>query len=575
MAEQRSFKVDMRVEPSRRPRERVADQLVETLRVAGVERVFGIPGGAISPLYDALIDSGIEVVVAQHEGMAMYMAYGHARATGTPGVVMVTSGPGVLNTATGLAAARLDEVPLVLVSGDVKGEQSGRGVLQDGGVHGLDILGVVRPLVKHAASVPHGGRAVAALQQAIDLSLVHPRGPVVLNLSMDAAGTATPPSRFRLGLGALRPAEDDVCARVAEGLATATRPVLWLGLGARLAGLGPDIFRIAERARCPVITDVEAKGLFPESHALSLGMFGVGSRGLAERYLADGTDLLITLGARLDDTTTSGFSDLLRAETMIQLDHDPERLNRSYDFDLGVVCDLLETVRRIERLTSPPSPHLFLARDGALREARRSVVTPAVPELTRAPHHPVATIRALQRLLPKDTVFTSDIGNHLLFAAQNLQLDKPDSFHVSNGLGGMGSGVGTAIGLALALRGQRTVVGICGDGSFRMVGNELATCAAHRIPVVLAVLDDGQLGMVEHGNGRVFGRSGFCESPPVDVVGYARALGADGVRIESARDLERAVSRIGGGPLVLHFPTRADVRAANPRADVFAFPDSK
>ncbi len=553
---------------------RVADHLVRALQGAGIDRVFGIPGGAISPLFDALIGSDIEVVVAQHEAMAVYEATGWSRATGKPGVVLVTSGPGVLNTTTPVAAAKLDEVPLVILAGDVSGAMSGRGSLQDGGANGLDIVGVMRSLTKRVEVVSGPGRALTALHQALEESQVHPKGPVLLDIAMDLGTIDVEGAGFHGRAMGPAPASAAVCQRIAEHLAQATRPVLWLGVGARNTELGQTALRLAERTRCAVITDIEAKGLIPESHALSLGLFGVGSRGLAERFLASGFDFLLTVGARLDDTTTGGFSELLKPSgVMVQLDHDPARLSRAYAFHEVVHCDLAETLARIEHGSRAPAPHLLLARDAAIREARAAVPLLDAPALTRGPHHPAAVIRALQAAMPKDTVFTTDIGNHLIFAAQHLRLERPGTFHVSNGLGGMGSGIGTAIGLAQG--GERPVVGICGDGSFRMVGSELATCVAHGVPVVLAVLDDGQLGMVEHGLKRLFGRADFTRSPAVDVVAWARAMGATAVRIDRERDLHAALGHLGAGPLVLHFPVRAEVEAHNPRADVFAFPSKR
>ncbi|MBW2257300.1 MAG: thiamine pyrophosphate-binding protein [Deltaproteobacteria bacterium] len=560
--------------PARKEQVRVADGILRALVDRGIDKVFGIPGGAISPLYDALIDAQIDVVICQHEGMAMYMAYGYARGTGKPAVVMVTSGPGTLNTVTGTAAAKMDEVPILVLAGDVKTSMAGLGTLQDGGLAGVDVAHVMRPLTKRVEVVMRPGRAVSSIHQALDTCMARPRGPVFLCVPMDLANAQSPPPQVINEERSLPVADERVSGHIAQALAGAMRPAILLGVGARLAGVAPEVYRLAERTRCPVITDIEAKGLFPESHALSMGLVGVGSTGVAESYLAGGVDLLLTVGARLDDTTTSGFSELLRPEgTVIQLDHNPDRLNRALDYDVGVVCDLLGTMRRVEHVARAPSPFLVLSRDDAIREAKRRAPARIAPELADAPHHPGAVVRALQQLLPADTVYTTDIGNHLIFAAQYLVLDRPDCFHASIGLGGMGSGVGTAMGLAMYHGADRPVVGICGDGSLRMVGNDLATCAANDIPVVLAVFNDGQLGMVEHGNSRVFGRSAFCESPPVDVVAYARSLGAQAVRITRPRDLVRAKRLVGTGPLVLEFPIRSEVRANNPRAEVFAFPD--
>lgn len=551
---------------------RAADRLVAMLEARGVDRVFGIPGGAISPMFDALIDSAIEPIVCQHESMALYMAYGHARATGKPAVVLVTSGPGVLNALTGIAAARLDEVPLVLIAGDVSRSAAGRGALQDGGPSALDLMHAMRPFAKEVLHVHSPERAGLALETALASAAVHPRGPVVVNLPVDVASAAASGTALQMNPGAAGRIDAETAARIGELLATAERPALLLGLGARLTDVRGPLVRIAERCCCPVIADIEAKGVFPESHPLSLGIFGVGGGRAAITYLTQGHDLLVSVGARLSDPNTNDFSDLLRPDGLwIQLDHSADRLSSAYTPDLAIHCDMEDALRRLDAATPCPDSDRLRARDQAVREARRSEPAVAVRPLRGAPHHPPSAVRALQRILPGDTVFTSDIGNHLVVAAQHLILETP-RFHLSQGLGGMGSGIGTAMGLALALRGERTVVGICGDGGLLMVGNELATCARYGIPVILAVLDDGRLGMVQHGVQALFGRTADYSTGPIDILGYARALGVRATRIDSDADLEEIAEIAGAEPLLLQIPIDPEYRVVNPREGAFSFP---
>lgn len=562
---------DAQRSPDRRRQDRVADHLVRALERYGIERVFGIPGGAISPMFDALIDSGIEVVTCQHEGTAGYMAMGYARATGLPGVLLVTSGPGILNAVTPIAAAHLDQVPLLVICGDVKRSQEGRGALQDGSAEGIDITSVLRPIARMVETISWPERSSSRVHHAIETALEFPRGPVVLRVPSDVATAVVPPTETFRSRRSSQPADPTLCAMVARQLTDASKPAIWLGVGARAEAVGPIVLRIAERCRIPVICDVEAKGVFPESHALSMGIHGVGSIRMAEDAL-ESVDFLLVVGARLDDTTTNGFEPLLaHGGTVVQLDHDASRLNRFALATTTTVCDLRATLERIDGMTVAPAAFQILSRDAAVRAQKRKFTVPFPAPLRRGPHDPGAVIRALQAALGPDTVFTSDIGNHLIHAIQGLRMETPD-FHVSNGLGGMGSGVGMAMGLAAAFRGTRRVVAVCGDGTVRMVGNELATCAALGIPVTLAVFNDGQLGMVNHGNTRVFQRSEYCTSPEVDFVAYARSLGVAAVRIDSQADLDAAAKRVGTGPLLLEFPIDASVRAPNPRERSFSFP---
>jgi acetolactate synthase I/II/III large subunit len=305
-----------------------------------------------------------------------------------------------------------------------------------------------------------------------------------------------------------------------------------------------------------------------EDDPLSLGLVGVGQWPAAARYLAPGLDVLLTVGARLDDTSTSGFSDALRpTRQLVQLDHDPRRLHRPWKADVAIAADLRATLTRLLAEAARPTAEQLVERDGAIRDARRVPVEVVAP-LGEAPFDPRSVVVALQQAFGEDTVFTSDIGNHLLFAARHL-VSRKGTFHVANGLGSMGSGIGTAMGLAAAWRDARRVVGICGDGGLLMVGSELATCARYGVPVVLAVFDNQQLGMVEHGMLRLYGRSGYGAAPSTDIVGFARALGASATTITSADDLARAAVSPPLGPLVLRIPIDPTVGAGNPREHGF------
>lgn len=542
-------------------------ELVRALAERGVTRVFGIPGGTIAPLFDALLDSEIECVVCQHETMAVYAACGYAEATGLPAVVLVTSGPGILNAMTGVAAAFHGEVPLLLIAGEVGTSASGKGALQDGGSSGLDVHRLMGPITKSVEALSSATRVVPMVDQAMTLAQSVPAGPVFLRLPVDVAGAPAQTVRFVATEPTRAPEPSaDACAEVAERIAIARRPVIFAGVGARRAGVGPALRRLAELGRCQVVTDVEAKGLFPEGHPLYAGTFGVGARGAATALVAGDVDLLITVGARLDDTTTNNFSALTApGRTLVQIDHDPRRLGRAYRADIAMSCDLGRALHLIAQQL-PDSRY----DDTALAVETMALAGPVEP-LVAAPHDPRLVLAHLRAALPDDAVFTCDIGNHLLFAATELSLDRSDSFYVSIGLGGMGSGIGYAVGLQLGLGERREVVSICGDGGMLMVGNELATCAKYGIPALFVVFNDGHLNMVQHGLERVFGRSLDCRTPEVDFCAYARSLGVDAVRLSTDADLRAVVERSRAKPMLLEVPIDPDFRAHNPRESTISY----
>jgi len=558
----------------------VAHTILRTLRRLGADRLFGIPGGTISPLYDAALDveSGIEILTFQHESMAVHAAAGYALATGRPGVVLVTSGPGILNAVTGVASTWCGEVPLLLLGGEVAARSAGRGALQDGGALGLDLERLLAPVTKRTEGLAHASRTVPMLEQAWAAALSHPRGPVFLRLPFDLAREeAGAPERSPVALTLPPEPDDAACRRIATWLAEAERPALFIGVGARQSAAGQALARLAEAAGCPVIADVEGKGVYPESRPLCLGVYGVGARGPAARYLAAGVDLLITVGARLDDTTTMNFGPVFaRAGRLVQLDHTAARLGRAFTPALAMACDLPAALERIAGALPPIAPERLWARRetaGALRAAGSGAET-ALRPAAGPPHDPRQATIALRRAFGPGAAFTADIGNHLLFAAQELTSERAEDFHAAIGLGSMGSGIGTAIGLQLAWGRTRQVVSICGDGGLLMAGNEIATCAHYGIPLAIAVFNDGQLGMVEHGLHNVYGRAGDNRTPPLDIASYATSLGALAARVDDLAALEAiAAWPRGNRPLVLDIPVDPAVRASNPREATLNFSD--
>lgn len=531
---------------------RTADVLVEVLAQAGVELIFGLPGGPISPIHDALLgQTAIRHITTRHESGALFAAAGFAHATGRLGVAAVTSGPGVLNAMTGLASAHCDGLPVLLLVGEVPRKVHGRGALQDGSSHGLNIVGMTRHITKMAAELVDPSNAPLTLHRAIATAMSGRRGPVVLTLPLDVTSAMIPPPRIaaQVGLEFVLPprAVDDIAAL----LAMAARPMILAGSGCRGHGTPARLRALAETYQCPVATTPKAKGVFPEDHPLSLGVFGLGGHPSARGYAERGLDLVLIVGSSLGDVATDGWSPLLKAKRhIIQVDIDAQQIGRSYTPSHALVAPAAGFLSAMLERRPTHVPRII---GGGV--TRHKLGANAADRL--APQDAIAEI---QSVLPRDTIYTVDSGDHFLFATHYLELSHPDSYVVMTGLGSMGQSIGGAIGVKLA-RPTRPVAAICGDGCFAMNGFEIATAAAEHIPLVLFVFNDRRLGMVEHGHRAVYGRDA---SYPIsmDVGALARGLGAGFVRVERPGDILRIADRLRApdGPLVVDVVIDPDVR---------------
>ncbi|MEZ4402747.1 MAG: thiamine pyrophosphate-binding protein [Kofleriaceae bacterium] len=526
--------------------------LIEVLVDAGIDVMFGLPGGPISPIHDALLASGkIRHVTTRHESGALFAAAGYAHATGRLGVAAVTSGPGILNAMTGLASAHCDGLPVLLLVGEVPRKNQGKGALQDGSSHGLNVIGMTRHVTKLAIELTEPSNAPMVLHRAIATALSGRRGPVVVTVPMDVALALGPAPRVSSQVGlefAVSPRSID---EIAALVSVAARPLILAGSGVRGPSAPALLRAVAERYQCPVATTPKAKGVFPEDHPLAVGVFGLGGHPSARAYAERGLDVLVVVGSSLGDVATEGWSPLLNARrAFVHVDIDGQQIGRSYQPTHALVAP--SAVFLAALLERPPTQVPRLVGSGV---ARHRLVPSAGDRL--APHDAIAEI---QEVLPRNTIYTVDSGDHFLFATHFLELSYPDSYIVMTGLGSMGQSIGGAIGAKLA-RPDRAVAAICGDGCFAMNGFEIATAASERIPLALFVFNDRRLGMVEHGHAAVYGRDA---SYPIamDVGDLARGLGADFARAERPGDILSLRSRLAhlDRPLVIDVLIDPDVR---------------
>lgn len=545
------------------PRLPVAAVLADILVDHDVEAVFGIPGGSISPLLDALLDRPqIRHVLTRQENGAVFAAAGYAMTTGKVGVVAVTSGPGVLNAVTGIASAHCDGIPIVVLVGEVPRARQGRAALQDGSAHGLDIRHVLSSLTKRIVEITDPGMAATVMHDAMRLAAEGRPGPVVVTLPTDifAHEVIAPHIYFGDTRG---PSLSEHTLDIVEQALRNTRPgrgLILAGSGLRRDRASTDLIELAERLDWPVVTTSKAKGVFPADHPLSLGVYGMAGHASAHHYVQAGVDTLLAIATGFGDLVTNGGRDDLRPrDTLIHVDIDPRQFGRTYAPQIAVHAMAREFCRElVARLPAAPRRRAPRRRQPVIEYA----IDPTVTRTTATklgPHHALCE---LQAQLPVDTIFTVDAGDHHLFAAHYLRINRPDSYVAMSGLGSMGCSLGAAIGAKLAAP-HRTVVAIIGDGCLAMSAGELATATATGLGIIVVVLNNRTLGMIEGGARSHFGRAPDYTTDPLRVAPLARSFGADAETIANVGQIEALGSRLrqpSSRPLVLDVHIDGDVR---------------
>lgn len=519
--------------PARRSRDkkrRGADAVVALLADAGVRHVFGLPGGAIAPFVDALLDEPrIRPLVLRHEATAVFASCGYALATGSVGVVFVTSGPGATNAITGIASAFSDGVPLVVLIGEVPRAVQGRGALQDGSSYSTHLAGMLRHVTKatweatDAHSLPH------TVRRALHLASTGKKGPVAVVMPLDAQLGETIETRVAAQAACSASLDDAVMLDVVARIQKASRPAIFAGNGTR--GAAAALRAFAEHTGIPVITTPKAKGVFPESHPLCRGIFGAGGHPSARRTLEEQVDCLLAVGTSFGDLATDGWSrDLYPTRNLIHVDIDGAALARNYAADVGIVASaelfFAELLRRLPALPTSPTSGVAGGRRSGVERQEDALSHPlSRPTEGGDVVSPARFLVELQRALPSDTIITVDSGEHTLHALHWLEVDRPDAFQSLIGFGSMGAATGLALGAAVA-RPERRVCAILGDGGFLMVGADIANAVALGLDITFVVMNDHALRMCELGHDNIFGRAPSFATPPVDVVQIARGLGA-------------------------------------------------
>lgn len=533
-----------------------ADLLCEALVRHGVHTVFGYAGGAVLHFYDALYrHPGLYHVTVRHEQAAAHAAAGFARASGRVGVCVATSGPGATNLLTGIADAHLDSVPIVALAGQVVTGLIGNDAFQE-----TDMMAMTAAVTKHAFQP----RDVSELEEMIDAAFAIATegrpGPVFIDLPKDVLAASTSCSRRSLQAVPARSTRGEpvpgAVARAAELLRKAERPVMLLGGGALSAEAGAPLRELAERLLLPVVTTINAKGVFPESHPQAHGMIGMYGRRSGIWALAE-ADVVLAFGCRFTDRITGRTAPFAEGKQIIHVDVDAYELGKNVPVAIAIHADARAAADALLGATSEDAP------DERRRTwARRSAVARGhcercVPHVPKSGVHPKQVMDELNRVRRPGDVVTTGVGQHQMFACHFLIHDEPRTFLTSSGLGTMGYGLPAAIGAALARPGSRVFV-VDGDGSFQMTSQELATVAQERLPIVMLILDNAQLGMIRQWQDREYDRryaaARFDAAPGhPDFKALAGAYGIAGLDVRSPEELGPALAealRCGGPTLI-------------------------
>ncbi len=538
----------------------------------GVRTIYGIPGGPVTPLFDALHgDAGLRLVAPRHEAGAAFMALGDARVSGRIGVCLLTTGPGATNAITAVAAAKADGLPVLVLTAQVATSAFGKGSLQDSTENGVDTVALFRPITKLSAMLVNPAGAGGLLRQALRTALTGRRGPVHMSIPTDlmrrpAAGVPLAPSQYR---SEPRLFDREAVRRCAQELLAARRPAVLAGHGVNLAGAQPELLELAELLSMPVATTPKGKGAFPETHPLSLRVFGLASSPLAERYLlCEGVDALLVLGSSLHENSTSGWDARLgEGAVVMQQDIEPAMIGRNYPVAIALGGDAKTTLRELLFELRRRLARGEAGQDGALQAFARfkagvpAFLNPAEMESDAVPMKPQRLMRELDAALPADALVFVDVGNNTLWATHYLSATGRNAFiHNWGEFAAMGYGVAAAVGGKLAAP-RRPVIAVVGDGGFAMAGMEVSTAVTENVPVVWVVLNDARLNAVHHGQTLQYaGRTMGTEFRRMDVAGVAEALGAWARRVRRPDDIASAVADAlaSGRPSVIDVRIDAD-----------------
>ena len=541
-----------------------AQSLVNALEAAGVEVMFGIPGGAILPAYDPIFDSKIRHILVRHEQGAGHAATGYAQATGKVGVCIATSGPGATNLVTPLADAQMDSVPIVAITGQVPGPAIGTDAFQE-----ADIRGVTMPVTKHNYLITDPADIPRAIAEAFHIASTGRPGAVLVDIAKDALQKETtfnyPKNVSLAGYNPVMEPKSEAISDAAALISQSKKPVLYVGGGVIKANAAKELLALAELTGVPVVTTLMARGAFPDSHKQHLGMPGMHGTVAAVTALQK-ADLLITLGARFDDRVTGKLSTFAPNAKIIHADIDPAEIGKNRHADVAVVGDLKNILRALVPATkaalakSAPDLTPWLNEVyGWRKKFPLGYDTPSDGSVS-----PQYVIERIGKISGPDTIFAAGVGQHQMWASQFIGYEKPRTWLNSGGLGTMGYAVPAAMGAKVGAP-DTTVWAIDGDGCFQMTNQELVTCALNNIPIKVAVINNESLGMVRQWQtlfyNQRYSNTDLHSKRIPDFKMLAEAMGCVGLRCETPGDVDKTIEAamaINDRPVVVDFNVHRD-----------------
>jgi acetolactate synthase I/II/III large subunit len=539
--------------------------LMKALEKEGVKEVFGLPGGANLPMYDELFKSDIRHILVRHEQSAAHMADGFGRVSRKPGVCFATSGPGATNLLTGIATAQADSAPMIAVTGQVPVEMIGKDAFQES-----DIIGMANPCVKYSFQPRTSAEIPEVVRKGFYIAETGRPGPVLIDIPKDVQQNEAPmnfPDEFKIR--GYHPWTDPDIAQIEKAidmLLSAEKPIVLSGGGVTISSAFAELQSIAELLMIPVVTTFKGKGSFPENHPLSLGPIGMHGHAEANKLMTE-ADCVLAIGTRFSDRSVGTFADFEKRLKIIHMDVDPAEIGKNQTTNVAVVGDVQATLRIMVKLLIQKS---IKKSEGTTWNKHVKEVKEYWRENLKLPTGEMTAVKILRKLrevLPKESITTTEVGQHQMWASLFFDVIHPGTFFSSTGLGTMGWGFPAAIGAKVA-RPDVPVVDIAGEGSFNMTENSLATSVLDNIPVIVFLVNNFSLGMVAQWQRTFYDRRmiGIDLKNCPDYVKLAESYGAQGIRAQSLDELEKAIKT----GLKSDVTTVIDI-PINPEEDVLPF----
>jgi len=517
-----------------------AKALIASLEKENVDIVFGLPGGANLPIYDELVDANFRHILVRHEQAAGHMADGYARIKRKSGVCLATSGPGATNLITGIATAHADSIPIIAITGQVPLAMIGKDAFQE-----TDIIGISNPCTKYAFQPRKAVEIPEVIKKAFYIAESGRPGPVLVDIPKDVQQEKAEiefPDLIKVR--GYKPAFDPDLSQIEKAIdliMKAEKPIIMAGGGVILSGAFHELQALAEILMCPVVTTFKGKGAFPENHPLAMGPIGMHGHAEANKIIIE-ADCIIAIGARFSDRSVGRFDEFGKGMSIIHFDVDPAEIGKNKSVDVAVIGDVKSSLRTIVKMLTTKGirrdpDNSWLKRRKELIEYYASTIKDYTRDITAK-----KTLKKLRELLPSESIVTTEVGQCQMWASLHFDVISPGTFFSSTGLGTMGFGFPASIG-AKAAKPDVPVIDIAGDGSFNMTENSLAVSVLEKLPVIVFLLNNYMLGMVAQWQRTFYNRrySGVQQNRCPDYVKLAESYGAQGIRVQSIDELDRAI----------------------------------